>query len=123
MVAQRLIRTLCKKCKKEIKDINPNIPLNLGFAEEDIEKTTFYEPVGCDECNKGYKGRAAIHEALLFTKEIKRIILDSKDSIDEESIKEAAVRNGMLTLRMSGIERIKQGISTCEEVAHATTEE
>ncbi|MFC1724738.1 GspE/PulE family protein [candidate division KSB1 bacterium] len=122
VVAQRLIRTLCTKCKKQI-DINKNIPRALGFPEEDIDKTVFYEPVGCDECSKGFKGRAAIHEALLFTKEIRRIILDSEENIDEEAIREQAVKYGMLTLRMSGIDRVKQGITTCEEVAHATTDE
>lgn len=123
VVAQRLIRTLCKKCKREIKDINRNIPKALGFTEEEIDSTTFYEPVGCEECNKGYKGRAAIHEALLFTKEIKRIILDAQEVIDEEKIRDCAINYGMLTLRRSGIERIRQGISTCEEVAHATSED
>jgi len=122
VVAQRLIRTLCPKCKREIK-INENIPRALGFTDEEIKSTTFYEAVGCEECIKGYKGRAAIHEALLFTKEIKRIILDAKENIDEESILSEAVKNGMLTLRRSGIERIKQGITTCEEVAHATAED
>jgi len=122
VVAQRLIRTLCPKCKREIK-INENIPRALGFTDEEIKSTTFYEAVGCEECIKGYKGRAAIHEALLFTKEIKRIILDAKENIDEESILNEAVKNGMLTLRRSGIERIKQGITTCEEVAHATAED
>ena len=123
VVAQRLIRTLCPNCKREIKDINVNIPKAIGFTEEEIANTTFYEPVGCDECSKGYKGRAAIHEALLFTKEIKKLIIDAREVIDEEAIREHAIKSGMLTLRMSGKERIKQGITTCEEVAFTTAED
>ena len=123
IVAQRLIRTICPKCKREIKNINKNIPKAVGFTEEEIDNTTFYEPVGCDECNSGYKGRAAIHEALLFTKEIKKIIFDAREYINEEAIRQQALKYGMLTLRMSGRERIKQGITTCEEVAFATAED
>lgn len=123
VVAQRLVRTLCPKCKKEIKNINENIPKSIGFTDDEINNTVFYEAVGCDECNRGYKGRAAIHEALLFTKEIKEIILDSRENINEKTILEEAVKNGMLTLRMSGIERIKQGLTTCEEIAFVTTED
>lgn len=123
VVAQRLIRTLCPECKREIKNINKNIPLAVGFTEEEIDNTTFYEPVGCDKCNRGYKGRAAIHEALLFTKEIKKIIFDARENIDEEAIRQQGLKHGMLTLRMSGRERIKQGITTCEEVAFATAED
>lgn len=123
VVAQRLIRTICPKCKKEIKNINKNIPMAIGFTEEEIDNTTFYEPVGCDECHRGYKGRAAIHEALLFTKEIKKIIFDARENIDEEAIRQQGLKHGMLTLRMSGRERIKQGSTTCEEVAFATAED
>jgi len=123
VVAQRLIRTICSKCKKEIRDINRNIPKAIGFTEEEIDNTTFYEAVGCDECSRGYKGRAAIHEALLFSKEIRRIILDAQENIDEEKIRDKAVEDGMLTLRMSGKDRVKQGITTCEEVAHVTAED
>ncbi len=123
VIAQRLIRTLCPKCKSERKDINEAILKTVGFTQEEASKTIFYEPVGCEECNRGYKGRVAIHEALLFTKEIRRLIFEASEHIDEESIREHAVKNGMLTLRMSGKERIKQGITTCEEVIFATAED
>ncbi|MFC1565171.1 GspE/PulE family protein [candidate division KSB1 bacterium] len=123
VVAQRLIRTLCSNCKKEIKDINEKIPKALGFTDDEIQNTTFFEAVGCDQCNNGYKGRAAIHEALLFSKEIKRLIFEAQENINVDEIKDAAVKEGMLTLRMSGNERIKQGIACCEEVAAITTED
>ncbi|MGF1671953.1 MAG: GspE/PulE family protein, partial [Balneolaceae bacterium] len=123
VMAQRLIRTLCKNCK-EIIEPHPETLKGIGFTDEEIETTTFYGPVGCEKCNNtGYKGRAAIHEALLFTKDIKRLILDSGDDIDEDVIKEQAVKNGMLTLRASGRERIKEGITSIEEIIAITIED
>ena len=121
VVAQRLIRRLCKICKRPAKDIDKQLYLKAGMSEEDIAGTTIYEPVGCDQCNEGYRGRAAIHEALLFTKDIRHIILSAGETVNEEAIREQAVRNGMLTLRASGLERIKEGVSTLEEVLGATT--
>lgn len=123
IIAQRLIRKLCDKCKRPIEDLDPAIPLSLGFTEEEIKNTVFYEAVGCDQCHGGYKGRIAIHEALYFTKEIRRLIFKTGKDIDEEAIREQAIKDGMLTLRAAGRERIKQGLTTLEEVAHATTED
>jgi type IV pilus assembly protein PilB len=102
----------------------PEIPLGLGFTEEEISSTTFYRAAGCDRCHQGYKGRVAIMEALLFTREVRHAILESGDRIDEERIKNIAIQNnGMLTLRASGRERIKQGITTLEEVAAITIDD
>lgn len=123
VVAQRLIRTLCEKCKEVDKELDPEVPLSLGFTKEEIKNTVFYKAVGCEHCNKGYKGRGAIHEALLFTKEIRRIILESGNDVDEDAIRNEAIKNGMLTLRASGRERIKEKLTTCEEIAFATAED
>lgn len=123
IIAQRLIRKLCENCKQPIKDIDPIIPLNLGFGEQEVGKTVFYKAVGCNQCHGGYKGRVAIHEALYFTKELRQLIFRTGKEIDEEAIREQAIRDGMHTLRAAGRERIKQGVSTLEEVAHATTED
>jgi type IV pilus assembly protein PilB len=123
VVAQRLIRTLCTKCKVIDPNIDPEIPKNIGFTPEEIKNTVFYKAVGCEACNMGYKGRAAIHEALFFTKELRKIILESGDEVNEDAIRTEAVKNGMLALRASGRERIKDGVTTCEEIAFATAEE
>ncbi len=123
VMAQRLIRTLCKTCKR-VADPHPETLKGIGFTDEEIETTTFYEPVGCEKCNNtGYKGRAAIHEALYFSKGIKRLILDAGDDIDEEVIKQEAIKNGMLTLRASGRERIKEGITSIEEIIAITIDD
>lgn len=123
IVAQRLIRKLCPHCKRPIKSIENKIPLSLGFTEKEIAETTFYQAVGCDKCHKGYKGRVAIHEALYFTREIRNQIFQTGSEIDEEALRQAMDKEGMMTLRAAGRERIKQGLSTLEEVAHATTED
>ncbi len=123
IVAQRLIRTLCPVCRTIDETLGTEIPRRAGFSDAEIDQVTFYRSVGCSECNDGFKGRAAIHESLLFTKEIRSLILDSKDEIDEEGIREIGTRAGMLSLRQSGLERIRAGVTTCEEVLFATTSE
>ncbi len=123
VMAQRLIRRLCNECKEEYR---PHIETakGIGFTDEEYEKTTFYKAVGCKVCGtSGFKGRSAIHEALFFSKEIKELVLESGSDVDEGAIKELAMSQGMLTLRGSGIERIKEGITTIEEVIAGTLED
>jgi len=125
VVAQRLIRTLCTNCKKPMKltEKDRQIFLKFGYTEEMLKRGTFYEPAGCEKCNLGYKGRAAIHEALYFTKEIKEIIVSSGNDVDENAIREQAIKDGMWTLRRSGMERMMEGATTLEEVISTTTED
>ncbi len=123
IVAQRLIRTLCKVCKQPMDISEKNDLLKFGFTEEDVATHTFYQAVGCEKCSGGYKGRAAIHEALYFTKAIKDIILNAGEKVDENAIREQASKDGMWTLRRSGMERMKEGSTTLEEIVATTTEE
>ncbi len=122
IMAQRLVRTLCKNCKEEYRP-HPETAKGIGFTQEEFEETTFYRAVGCDKCANGYKGRTAIMEALYFDKEVRRMILESGDEIDEMAIKEHAMSQGMLSLRGSGRERIKNGMTTIEEIAAITIED
>jgi type IV pilus assembly protein PilB len=123
IVAQRLIRTLCPACKRPIprNEIDHETYIKFGFPPEDLEKITVYEAAGCDKCNGGYKGRAAIHEALYFTREIRNLIVRSGEEVDEEAVRVQAAKDGMWDLRRAGIERIKLGQTTLEEIASATT--
>ncbi|MEX0681380.1 MAG: GspE/PulE family protein [Balneolales bacterium] len=123
VMAQRLVRKLCDHCKKPIEDVNPELPKNLGFTDDEIAETTFYQRAGCDKCNGGFKGRIAIHEALFFDKQIKNIIFESGKEIDEDRIRQQAIKNGMLTLRASGRERIKTGTTTIDEIVATTLED
>jgi len=123
IVAQRLIRTLCKICKQPMDKSERSDLLKFGFTEEDVNTHTFYKAVGCEKCSGGYKGRAAIHEALYFTKAIKDIILNAGEKVDENAIREQATKDGMWTLRRSGMERMKEGTTTLEEIVANTTED
>jgi type IV pilus assembly protein PilB len=123
VMAQRLVRRLCPHCKQPIDDLDKEAALKLGFTEEELRNTTIYKAVGCEKCRGGYKGRSAIMEALYFTKEIRELIITADEKIDEEAIREAAIKNGMLTLRASGRERIKEGVTTIEEIAAITVED
>ena len=123
IVAQRLIRTLCKVCKQPIGEEDWGDMLKFGFTEEELRAHQFYKAAGCDKCNGGYKGRAAIHEALFFSKAIKNIILNAGDKVDENAIRDQAAKDGMWTLRRSGMERMKEGMTTLEEVISTTVED
>ena len=80
--------------------------------------------MGCERCNQtGYKGRMAIHEALYFTKDIRRIIVRSGEEVDEESIRDQARKDGTFSLRDSGFEKVKLGLTSIQEVIGATMED
>ncbi len=123
IMAQRLVRKLCENCKRPIANKDHEVLTKLGFSEPEIEETVFYEAVGCDKCRNGYKGRIAIMEALFFTKDIRKLIVTAGEQVDEEAIRTQAVKDGMLTLRASGRERIKEGVTTIEEVTAVTVED
>jgi len=122
IMAQRLVRKLCEHCKQSAKNIDMDMARFVGFTDHEIRNTAFYQAAGCDKCYAGYRGRQCITEALLFTQDIRQIILKNAKNIDEEMIRQEAIRGGMLTLRASGRERIKAGTTTIEEVVAATVE-
>jgi type IV pilus assembly protein PilB len=123
IVAQRLVRTLCNACKRPLNDADKGAYLKFGFTEEELSKGTAYEAVGCKKCSGGYKGRCAIHEALYFTREIRRLILQAGTDIDENAIREQAIKDGMWTLRRAGMHRVLEGTTTMQEVLATTMEE
>ena len=122
IMAQRLVRKLCENCKKPVRNIDLEMARYVGFTDHEIRTTTFYQQTGCEKCYAGYRGRQCITEALLFTPEIRQIILKNARNIDEDIVRQEAIRGGMLTLRASGRERIKSGTTTIEEVVAATVE-
>jgi len=123
IVAQRLIRKLCDSCKRKVTNVEEHVTL-AGLNYKDWQGAELYEAVGCEKCNNtGYKGRMAIHEALYFTKEIRRIIVRSGEEVDEEAIREQARKDGTASLRESGFEKAKQGLTSIQEVIGATMED
>lgn len=123
IVAQRLVRKLCERCKVEDTAIIPITLERLGFPQEEIASTRFFRSVGCIHCLNGYKGRTAIHEVLYFTTEIRQLIMEAGSAIDEEGLRSVAVKQGMKTLREAGFELLKKGVTTIEEVASTTVED
>ena len=124
ILAQRLLRTLCKECKAPLllEEAERDAYLKAGMGEEQLEAATLYKPVGCPECeDSGYKGRAGVHEALAFTPEIRKLIIAAGESVDEEAIRVEARAQGMMTLRQSGLVRAAAGETTLEAVLAATT--
>lgn len=123
IVAQRLIRKLCTVCKRKVENLEEHIAL-AGLDIKDWSGNEIYEQVGCDKCNQtGFKGRMAIHEALYFTREIRRQIVRSGEEVDEEAIREQARKDGTMSLRDSGFEKVKLGLTSIQEVIGATMED
>jgi type IV pilus assembly protein PilB len=124
IVAQRLIRKLCTKCKKRVVSPDEFYLEAAGLNVDEWRKYEIFKAVGCDECGgTGYKGRMAIHEAFYFTKEIRHLIVKSGEEVDEESLRIQAKKDGTLNLRESGLEKVKLGMSSIEEVLACTTED
>ncbi len=114
VIAQRLLRKLCDRCKMVDEDLDIELLLSAGLTEKEIETTKFYKPGGCAHCIKGYRGRIGIYEALHMNKEMRKIILKSHDFIDEDALRTMALQNGMQTLRHSAMNLVKQGVTSIE---------
>jgi type IV pilus assembly protein PilB len=119
ITAQRLARRLCPNCKTTL-DVPRKALLDAGFKAEDMDGTwTPYKPVGCSACNNGYKGRVGIYQVMPITEEIQRIILKGGSALD---IAQQATREGVRTLRESGLLKVRQGMTSLEEVLSVTNE-
>jgi type IV pilus assembly protein PilB len=119
ITAQRLARRLCATCKSPL-DVPRKALLEAGYAAEELDGTwTPYKPVGCSACNNGYKGRVGIYQVMPISEEIQRIILKGGSALD---IAQQASKEGVRTLRQSGLLKVKQGLTSLEEVLSVTNE-
>jgi len=117
IIAQRLVRKICPKCKTEYKPSEEAL-MELDLTPEEVGDKKFYYGKGCDNCNKtGYRGRTGIYEIMIFNDEIRDLIMNSASTA---ILREAAIRNGMSTLRDNGLAAIYDGVTTIEEVARET---
>jgi type IV pilus assembly protein PilB len=114
VVAQRLARRLCDKCKEAYRPTEAEL-LGAGWAADEFDDVPeLFRPKGCQACGKtGYQGRFAVHEVLLVTEEIERMIVDREHS---EDIKKISIAQGMLTLRRAGLVQVNAGLTSVEEV-------
>jgi general secretion pathway protein E len=117
IIAQRLVRVLCPKCKEAYTPDEESLA-NLGLDKKKNGETVFYRRTGCAACmNTGYRGRSAIFEILILDDAMKRIILKTSDS---NQIQDEAVRRGMATLLSNGAKKVIEGTTTIEEVFRVT---
>lgn len=117
IVAQRLVRKICQKCKTEFQP-SEEMLMELDLTPEEVGDKTFYYGKGCENCNKtGYRGRTGIYEIMTFNDEIRDLIMNQASTA---VLREVAMRNGMQTLRQNGLAAIYDGITTIEEVARET---
>ena len=117
VLAQRLARKICVDCKQPNK-VEKEVLVDLGFSPEQIEGAKLMKGIGCRTCNNsGYKGRVALYEVMRFTEGLKELVLQGASTAE---LKTAAIKNGMRTLRMSGILKVMDGVTTTEEILRVT---
>lgn len=120
IVAQRLVRKICMDCREPIK-VHPQLLIDLGVSPDEVKSFPTFKGKGCPICNNtGYKGRIGLYEVMPMKEEIKELVL-ARASTSE--IKKEAIRLGMKTLRQSGIIKIREGITTIEEVLRTTIDD
>jgi type IV pilus assembly protein PilB len=117
VLAQRLARKICVDCKTEL-PFDKQVMIDIGFSEEQMVGAKLMKGAGCKTCNNtGYKGRVALYEVMRFTESLKEMVLQGASTAE---LKAAAIRNGMATLRASGIKKVLDGVTTTEEIMRVT---
>jgi type IV pilus assembly protein PilB len=115
--AQRLVRRVCSNCKEPAPQ-TPEALMQAGFNAEDAAEVTPMKGAGCDKCNTtGYKGRVGLYEVMAIGEELKELILVGASGTE---LRRKAIEEGMLTLRMSGLRKVKDGLTSIEEVVRET---
>ncbi len=117
ILAQRLARKICKECKVKL-PIAEKVLIDLGVSPQDAKKMECFKGSGCAVCGgTGYKGRIALYEVMPFTESIKEFVLNGASTAE---IKRAAIKDGMKSLRMSGVTKVAEGVTTIEEILRVT---
>ncbi|MEM1178942.1 MAG: type IV-A pilus assembly ATPase PilB [Acidobacteriota bacterium] len=117
VVAQRLVRRVCKFCKEPF-EANPSELMQVGFSEREARTLKLFKGRGCEQCgDTGYKGRVGLYEVMRVDDDLRDLILSGASSIE---LREKAVENGMITLRGSGLQKIRDGLTSIEEVVRET---
>jgi type IV pilus assembly protein PilB len=117
VLAQRLARKVCVDCKQPLRAEKQHLE-EVGFTPEQIARAKLFKGAGCRTCNgSGYKGRVALYEVMRFNDGLKEMVLQGSSTAE---LKMAAIKNGMSTLRMSGIAKVLDGVTTTEEIMRVT---
>jgi type IV pilus assembly protein PilB len=118
IIAQRLARRLCVYCRKPL-NLPEAVLRRAGFPATDIPDLKIFGPGGCDQCTGGYKGRVGIYQVMPVTPAIGQIIMNGGNAND---IAEQAQKDGVFDLRQSGLKKVREGITSLEEVERVTNE-
>lgn len=118
IMAQRLGRRLCTHCKK-LMNFPDKILLEAGFNEDELKDLHVYGPVGCDECTNGYKGRVGIYQVMKMTEKLRELILNGANAME---IAECSLAEGFNDLRRSGLNKVRMGMTSLEEIDRITKE-
>ncbi len=117
IVAQRLVRRVCSYCKEPI-EVPPAGLINVGFPEEEVGNLTLFRGKGCERCSAtGYKGRVGLYEVMEVGDEVRELVLAGGSAVE---VRQKAVEHGMKSLRQSGLQKIRDGVTTIEEVVRET---
>ena len=131
VLAQRLARKICSDCKTEMEvlekpqvgegtsnTIDKQTLSEIGFTDDQLKNVKLYRGAGCRTCNNtGYKGRVALYEVMRFNDHLKEMVLQGSSTAE---LKAAAIKQGMVTLRMAGIMKVLDGVTTTEEILRVT---
>jgi type IV pilus assembly protein PilB len=118
IAAQRLVRRICSFCREPAAEVPPNVLVEAGFSDAESRTLKLFRGRGCERCsNTGYKGRIALYEVMEVEDEIREMILSGASSYE---LRVKAIQNGMITLRGSGLQKIRDGVTTMEEVLRET---
>ena len=121
VVAQRLARMICRHCKGAVEDYPHEALLDVGFREEELSRLRIYRGQGCDECSHtGYQGRLAFYEVLAMNDQMRTLVVSHATS---DEIRKQAIASGMTTLREGGLQKVREGLTTIEEVLRVTASE
>jgi type IV pilus assembly protein PilB len=117
IVAQRLVRRICSGCKEPV-DVPAAALVNVGFSEKEAKTIKLFKGRGCDRCsNTGYKGRVGLYEVMEIGDEVRELILSGASAVE---LRTKAIEAGMVSLRGSGMQKIREGVTTMEEVVRET---
>ncbi len=116
IIAQRLARRLCKSCKQVV-DIPADTLIQLGFTEDQLDGLVIYEPKGCSDCSRGYKGRVGIYQVMPISETMSKIVMEGGNAIQ---LAEQAEKEKINNLRQSAIDKVRQGITSLAELERVT---
>ncbi|MEP1740357.1 MAG: type IV-A pilus assembly ATPase PilB [Kangiellaceae bacterium] len=116
VIAQRLARRLCENCKNEVQ-LPQEVLIQAGFKEKELGTFKIFEPVGCDKCTNGYKGRVGVYQVMKFSKEMGQILMEGGNALD---IANQAEKEGVNDLHRSALLKVMQGVTSLAEVSRVT---